>query len=83
MDDILYRLDFEHSDSVKLEITKLLCKMYCPLKKSNIEDRYSRVRHMVKTSRNAALQFHRLIFSTNLITVEIAGISDLFNFKHF
>uniref|UniRef100_A0A914DHM9 Condensin-2 complex subunit G2 n=1 Tax=Acrobeloides nanus TaxID=290746 RepID=A0A914DHM9_9BILA len=72
MEDILYRLDFEYSDAVKLEIAKLLCKTYCPLKKATIDERYNRVRHLVKTSRNAALQFHRLIFSNNLVPLEIA-----------
>ncbi|KAI1718361.1 condensin II non structural maintenance of chromosomes subunit domain-containing protein [Ditylenchus destructor] len=75
MDDLLMRLDFEHSNSVQQEIVLLIFKSFCPKTIEGIDfaERYKRIRFMCKKSRNASLHFHRWIYRLKLVTVEQAG----------
>lgn len=80
MNNLLQRLDFEHSKSVQREIVKLLFRPFIPKHIDGIDyvERFKRVFLMCKVSRQASLNFHHLIYPQKLIGIEIAGLSSLF-----
>ncbi|KAF7640319.1 hypothetical protein Mgra_00000139 [Meloidogyne graminicola] len=74
MNNLLQRLDFEHSKSVQREIVKLLFRPFIPKHIDGIDyvERFKRVFLMCKVSRQASLNFHHLIYPQKLIGIEIA-----------
>jgi len=75
MNNLLLRLDFEHSKSVQREIVQLLFRPFIPKHVDGIDymERFKRVFLMCKTSRNASFHLHHLIYPQKLIGIEMAG----------
>uniref|UniRef100_A0A914MXS5 Condensin-2 complex subunit G2 n=1 Tax=Meloidogyne incognita TaxID=6306 RepID=A0A914MXS5_MELIC len=74
MNNLLLRLDFEHSKSVQREIVQLLFRPFIPKHVDGIDymERFKRVFLMCKTSRNASFHLHHLIYPQKLIGIEVA-----------
>lgn len=67
LEDVLYRLDYEQSEAIEAEISKLL---YLNLFNKNMssEDRYRIVNGMCRLNRAASLDFHRLLNAIGVTT---------------
>ena len=74
MNDVLHRLDFEHSKNVQNQIVRLLVRPFIPQQVDGIDyiERFKRIYFMCKESSNAARHFHHLIYPLGLITMEVA-----------
>ncbi|KAL7073029.1 hypothetical protein ACQ4LE_007869 [Meloidogyne hapla] len=74
MNNLLLRLDFEHSKSVQREIVQLLFRPFIPKHVDGIDymERFKRVFLMCKTSRNASFHLHHLLYPQKLIGIEMA-----------
>nr|CAD2173313.1 unnamed protein product [Meloidogyne enterolobii] len=74
MNNLLLRLDFEHSKSVQREIVQLLFRPFIPKHVDGIDymERFKRIFLMCKTSRNASFHLHHLIYPQKLIGIEMA-----------
>ena len=74
MKDIILRLDFEHSHSIKNQIVKLIFKPFVPQEVEGIDymERFKRIYFMCKISSNASLSFHHLIYPLGLLPIGIA-----------
>lgn len=71
IEDILYRLDFEESEAIEREISKLLFLCLFENNMSN-EQRYKLVNKLCSINRTATLDLHRLFYS--IPAVDTRGI---------
>lgn len=77
MDELLRRLDFEHSRNVQNQIVRLIFMPFIPGKVEGIDyqERFKRIYFMCKQSWNASRHFHHLIYPLGLIPIETAGFN--------
>jgi len=74
LEDLLLRLDFEHSNLVQEQIVRLIFDFFCHRQIGVIDyvERFNRIRYMCKISRTSSLHFHRLIYRLELISIKEA-----------
>ena len=79
MEDVLLRLDFEHSNAVQEQIVRLIFVFfYHNIGTIDYIERFNRIRYMCKISRTSSLHFHRHIYRLKLLQIKDACIH--FNF---
>ena len=70
LEDVLYRLDFEESETVEREIATLLFTCIFGQEMSN-QNRYKALAQMNNINRNACLDLHRLIYTCKIADTKL------------